>query len=354
MFSSSKNQYAMVMLSCLLLAVAAFGMLNFASAKALPMAAHSTTTATTKSTTTTISYPSQFFATHVIVILLENENSSYVIGNKDAPYLNTLIRNYSMAERYYAVGHPSLLNYIAMTSGSTMGVPDNEYPTRSLPYSNLVDLFSSRNITWKAYMESMPSNQKGSCNNALVNQGGTYGYFTKHDPFVYFTDITSNMSRCSRIVSLTQFGADLANNQLPEFSFITPNILNDGHTVPPNATTCAPSGTTLRCSDNWLSSFMPKIISDPIFANTIVFITWDENLKGTETTNAFPNNKVLLLTVSPHSRKGFADNTTIYSHYSLLATIEEIFSLGNLGRNDTTANTLDNLFINGTAQLFAG
>ncbi len=36
-----------------------------------------------------------------------------------------------------------------------------------------------------------------------------------------------------------------------------------------------------------------------------------------------------------------------YSHYSLLATVEGIFNLGTLGRNDTSATPMSDLFRGG-------
>jgi len=315
------------------------------SATALP-------TTTLSDTTTIESYPAQLTVSHVIVIILQNKNESYVLGNGDAPYINqVLIPNYSIAENYYAVAHPSLPNYIAITSGSTLGVRKNEGFTERLQYTNIIDLFSEHNITWKAYMESMPANQDGSCNSELGDTNYTYGYFTFQDPFVYYINIMNNTARCNQIVPLAQFGVDLARNQLPEFSFISPNILDDGHTASPapqNTTICAPSGTAMQCADNWLSGFLPQVTNNPVFSNTIIFVTWDESIRGSQTSNSFPNNKVLLIAVSPDSKKGFADNATLYTHYSLLATIEKIYNLGNLGRNDTTANVINDLFVNNT------
>jgi hypothetical protein len=105
----------------------------------------------------------------------------------------------------------------------------------------------------------------------------------------------------------------------------------------------------MRCADNWLSGFLPQVINNPVFANTTIFITWDGSANvGNQTPNISPKFRILLIAVSPHSKKGFVDNTIIYSHYSLLATIEEIYGLGNLGRNDTTANVLNDLFENDT------
>jgi hypothetical protein len=315
----------------LALAAAAFGMLNY-------------------QTIVNQFHPGQFVVKHVIVIVLEDKNESYVLGNSNAPYINDiLIPNYSIAEDYYSVGHPSLQDYIAMTAGGTLGVTNDETPGWALTDKNLVDLFSEHNITWKGYMESMMG-QNDSCGSELLSSTiNSYGYVTRHNPFVYYTDIMNNMTRCRQIVPLTQFSIDLTNNQLPDFSFITPNVLDDGHTTPSNATTCPPSGTSLQCADIWLSGFLPQVTKNPVFSNTIVFITWDESARiGNETKNTNPNNQVLLIAVSPDSKKGFVDNTTLYSHYSLLATIEKIYDLGTLGRNDTTANVIGTLFVNNT------
>lgn len=365
-FSKLQTKYFAALFLVLLLAIAAFNTYVNSNSANQPITAPSTTNVSSvltftstltippvsnfTQTSNTTAYSDRFIVNHVMVILLENENESYIIGNKNAPYINKmLIPNYSIAEKYYALGHPSLPNYIAITSGSTFGIKTNDYFTELLQYTNIVDLFSEHNITWKAYMESMPIGRRGSCNTELGNAGGTYGYFTKHNPFVYYSDIMNNLTRCSQIVPLKYFSIDLANNQLPEFSFITPNILDDGHTSPPNNATCPPSGTALQCADNWLHGFLPKVINSSAFNNTIVFITWDESLvPSTQISNTIPSNNVLLIAVSPDSKKGFAENTTFYSHYSLLATIEEIYGLGNLGRNDTTANVLNNLFVNNT------
>src|SRR4051794_6133518 len=55
----------------------------------------------------------------VAVLVLENRSYGQVIGNRDAPYLNRLAARNALATHYYALAHPSLPNYIALTSGST-------------------------------------------------------------------------------------------------------------------------------------------------------------------------------------------------------------------------------------------
>ncbi len=299
----------------------------------------------------TILSPSPLVVKHVIVIFLENENETHVLSNtSDDPYIrNVLIPNYSVAEKYVGISHPSLPNYLAFLAGTTFNVHNDTLATDSLNAKNLVDLLSARNITWKAYMESMPNTtgKEPWCTNGLYDTSDPVngpGYLHKLDPFIYFTDIMQNLTRCESIVPLSEFNEDLANGNLPQFSFITPNALDDGHTTPneTNATVCPPSGTKLRCTDIWLSHFMPQIIGSKAFAHTVIFIVWDAAHPTT-----IPNN-VIMIMVSPYAKKGFVENTTLYSHYSVLATIERIYSLGSLGRNDSTANVTSDMFVDNT------
>ncbi len=291
---------------------------------------------------------SKFVVKHVILIMLENKNWSYLLNNSSPdPYIrNVLIPNYSTSEDYFGITHPSLPNYIAIIAGSFMNVKNNTIAEGSLASTNLVDLMSAHNITWKAYMESMPASNTLWCSNGFLNSndpGDGPGYVTKLNPFIFFSDIISNYSRCENIIPLTQLNEDLANNQLPQFSFITPNVTDNGHTVPAdNVTTCPPSGTRLQCTDKWLRGFMPEIINSKEFANSVIFIVWD----AAKPNNA-PNHTIMIM-VSPDAKQGFIENTILYTHYSVLATIEKIYSLGTLGRNDNTANLTSDMFVANT------
>src|SRR5919202_1111496 len=59
---------------------------------------------------------------HVFLIVMENREYGSVIGNAQAPYINSLARNYGVAMKYYAITHPSLPNYLALAAGSTFGI----------------------------------------------------------------------------------------------------------------------------------------------------------------------------------------------------------------------------------------
>src|SRR5436309_723060 len=62
---------------------------------------------------------------HVVWIVMENHGYGNVIGSREAPYLNALARQCGLATDYHAISHPSLPNYIALTSGSTQGITED-------------------------------------------------------------------------------------------------------------------------------------------------------------------------------------------------------------------------------------
>ena len=67
---------------------------------------------------------------HVFVIIMENHGYYQVIGNPNEPFLNSLITNNQVnsAKNYFAVGHPSLTNYLEIVGGSNFGVRSDNAP----------------------------------------------------------------------------------------------------------------------------------------------------------------------------------------------------------------------------------
>ena len=67
---------------------------------------------------------------HVFVIMMENHGYQQVINNPNEPYLNSLIANkkVNLATNYFAVGHPSLTNYLEIVGGSNFGVRSDNPP----------------------------------------------------------------------------------------------------------------------------------------------------------------------------------------------------------------------------------
>jgi phosphatidylinositol-3-phosphatase len=265
---------------------------------------------------------------HVIIILMENEAYQQVIGSASAPYENSLASHYASAANYFALTHPSLPNYFALVAGDTFGVTSDCLPNQcNIAGPTIASLLDSHGLTWKEYAESMPVN-------CSQNNSADGLYVTKHDPFVYFSSITNNTGSgatseyCdSHVISFSQFWTDLQASNLPNYSFITPNICNDAHSCP------------LSTGDAWLSTVIPKIVNSSSFGSTAIFVTYDE---GSGSTPNSPS-QVTCILVSPFARQGFTSDV-YYTHYSLLATVEAILGVGNLGRNDATATVMSDLF----------
>ena len=243
---------------------------------------------------------------HVFTIVMENHDDASIVGSSQAPYINSLIGKYGFASNYHAVGLPSEPNYLGMTAGSTFGrtsdclvsaCPDNA--------TNIADELEKGGLTWKAYMESMGS-ACSATDSTLYRQ--------KHNPFVYYTDIFTNKSRCdSHDVDYSQLSNDL-NGATPNYVFITPNMQDDMH------------DGTIGQGDTWLKNNVPAILNSAAWKNNgLLVITWDSGLDAQGTGTPSPT-----ILISPLSKAGFKSSTQ-ETHYSLLRTIEDNWNLGRLG-----------------------
>src|SRR6266704_2293843 len=127
---------------------------------------------------------------YILIILMENKNFNQINGSASAPYLNQLAQNYSLATRYSACDHPSLPNYMCLTGGNNYFSGINCSPSGSCSTSNssIVNKVESAGLTWKAYFEDMPS----PCYKSTV---GNYTFAT--NPFIFYTGIGSNSTRCA-------------------------------------------------------------------------------------------------------------------------------------------------------------
>jgi len=273
---------------------------------------------------------------HVIIIVEENEAYNSIVNSTVAPYQNQLIRQYALAGNYFSLESPSLPNYLDLTAGSDMGITTDCSPSASCQVTgrmtNIADLLNSSNLSWKEYAESMPA----PC--YLADSGN---YAVRHNPFAYYTDITGNSAYCDQHVvpmnDTTGLVQDLQSGSLPNFSFVTPNLCDDGHD------SCNSALTQVKQADKWLSLMVPKIINSPEFASTALFIVYDE---GTTS----PSSQVVCIVVSPFVRTGYVSNP-YYTHFSLLATIENIFGLSSMGRNDSRSAAMSDMFTDGSSDV---
>src|SRR6266566_7410894 len=216
---------------------------------------------------------------HVFVIMMENTGYTSLIGNSNAPFINSAAATYGLATKYFGVTHPSQPNYIAATSGSTNGVADDNDTT--IDVTNIVDQLEAHGKTWKAYMQSL-----SLCPNSDPAQHacGDQLYERKHNPFVSYADVQSSPARMANIVDFSQFSMDLANNMVPNYSWISPDQCHDMHGRHDPALTNDPCDFSqeqnlIAMGDAFLKSTVNQILSSQAWqdGNSTIFITWDES-----------------------------------------------------------------------------
>lgn len=252
----------------------------------------------------------------IFTIVLENHDYAEIVGSANAPYINSLIAMGALATNYKDTNHPSLPNYLHMISG------DDQYPgiidigPNQVPYfpamkDNLGTQLEAAHVKWRSYQESMGT----AC--TLTDSGN---YATKHDPFLYFTDMQAQALCAERNVDYGQFAADLAANTY-QYMWVTPNLTDDGHNPPTDPV------AALKTCDTWMSTEVPKILDSDGFKNGgVLFITWDE----AEGRNNDDKDKIPMILLSPRVKQVGMTSATAYTHSSYLATIEDMLSLPRL------------------------
>lgn len=255
----------------------------------------------------------------VAVLALENKSFGQVIGNRKAPYLNHLARQNALATRYYAVSHPSLPNYVALTGGSTGEITRN-CTSCDTPGQNLVGQLDKAGVSWKAYFEGLTSNTRPGAVTSTYNP--------HYNPFVYHDSVTSSASARARIIGFNRLHRDLHRGRLPRFSWIAPGVRHDGH------------NGSLRQSDRYASRLVPKVLH-ALGPRGVLYLTWDEGArKDTRGVNgAKGGGRVALIAAGGAARKG-ATSAVPANHYALLRTIEANFGLPALAHAGASSTPL--------------
>jgi phosphatidylinositol-3-phosphatase len=310
--------------------------------------------------------------------MLENKGFDTAFGSSsEAPYLaQTLVSKGQLLTAYHAIGHPSLPNYVALISGQAPnGTTQGDcttyadfVSTRSLDadgqavgtgcvypaeVKTIADQLTEGGFTWRGYMEDMGNDPSSpnTCRHPMLGsvdmtQSARVGdqYAAHHNPFVYFHSLIDSSDCAAHDVPLTQLSTDLSSvSTIASFSFITPNLCNDGHDHP-----CVDGSTGgLAAVNAFLKIWAPKILVAPAFKDGgLLIITFDEadglvdapaccgELSGPNVTapgiSGPGGGRTGALVISPFVHPG-AVNDTPYNHYSLLRTIEDLFGLPQLG-----------------------
>jgi phosphatidylinositol-3-phosphatase len=240
-------------------------------------------------------------SSHVFVVMEENHSYSSVIGSSSMPYLNSLASKYGLATQYYANTHPSIGNYFMLTAGQI--ITNDDSFCSPISNDNVVRHLLTAGKTWKSYAESLPYAGYTGC--------GSGEYVKRHNPLAYFSDV-ANSSEKYNLVPFSQFSKDLANNALPAFSFIVPNLLDDAH------------DGTLTQADAWLkNNIAPLVASSTFQKDGILIIVFDESF---DSDTAHGGGHVAAIVIGPKVKGGYK-SSTLYQHQSLLKTVMEALGL---------------------------
>jgi phosphatidylinositol-3-phosphatase len=241
---------------------------------------------------------------HVFLVVEENHGYSAVIGSSSMPWLNSMAGQFGLATNYFANSHPSIGNYFMLTTGQLVTTDDSF--TGTVDVDNLGRELITAGKTWKSYAESLPS--------VGYTGGDSYPYLERHNPFSYFSDVRNSSAQRQNLVPFTQFAADLANNQLPIFSYIVADAEHDAHDCPSGGQSCSDS-LKLSTADAWLKNNLGPLLSSALFQKDgLLVIVFDE---AATSDSSHGGGHVAMLMVGPAVKPTYQPST-FYQHQNTL------------------------------------
>jgi len=231
---------------------------------------------------------------HVVIVVLENHSYAEVIGNPQAPFINSLAATGAVFTRSFALTHPSEPNYLALFSGSTQGLTDDSCP-HTFATANLARSLLDAGNTFAGYSDGLPAAGFTGC--------GKGSYARKHNPWVNFSNVPASVNR-----PFTAFPADYAS--LPTVSFVIPNLDHDMH------------DGTVADSDAWLRAHLSGYAAWARAHRSLLVLTWDEDDRSQD------NNIPTVIAGGSVKAGRYAERV---DHYGLLRTIEDAYKLEAIG-----------------------
>jgi hypothetical protein len=263
---------------------------------------------------------------HVILVMEENQSYSTVAGNTSVwPNLNALIATGALPTNYYANSHPSIGNYFMLTTGQLLTTDDNS--TTVFDVDNIARRMLSSGVSFRIYAEGITQGYVG---------GNTGLYLIRHNPFAMLSDIADNQQVANETIwPFSQFAVDLANNALPDSSYIVPDVNDDAH-----------NGTPQQ-ADSWLqTNVVAPITAASAFqsgGDGLLIVDFDE-AEDSDTT--YGGGHVAPVLWGPIVRPGYTQtSTTVYQHQSMLRTMMEALGLPNFPGAAATAPDMTEFFL---------
>lgn len=247
---------------------------------------------------------------HVVIAIMENEGSDTIMASSSTPYIHSLANQGVRFTASKAVTHPSQPNYLALFSGSTQGVTNDDCPKNFTGKANLASQLIAAGFTFKGYSESMPYNGYTGCS--------SNGYVRKHNPWVDFDNVPASSN-----LTYAAFPSDFS--KLPTVSVVVPNQCNNMHDC------------SLATGDNWLKNNIDAYAQWAKTHNSLLILTWDED--GGASGNVIPT-----IFVGANITPG-TTNSQSFNHYGLLRTLEDMYGLTPLN-NAASASPITGSWLN--------
>ena len=250
-------------------------------------------------------------SSHVVVVMEENRSVNYAL--EYMPYLASLADQYSQGMQVYSDSHGSWLAYGELTAGlaphngeALNGLCNGDGCTMPIGVPNLVRQLTVQGKTWKGYFQTMPS---------VGYMGYQYGlYVRRHNPFAFYVDVVYNLVEQRHMVPLDGYLLqDIANNNLPNFAWISPDLDHDAHNG-------SSDQAALSAADDYLQTFLPQLLASPPFqpgGNGVLLVTFDEGELsggGDNECGGSPDPEncgghIWQVLIGPHVKSGYQSNT---------------------------------------------
>ena len=263
---------------------------------------------------------------HIVLVMEENQSYSTVAGNtKDWPNLNNLIKGGALPTNYYANVHPSIGDYFMLATGQILTTSDSS--TKVWNVDNIARRMLASKVSFKIYAEGITRGYLG---------GDTGLYLIRHNPFAMLSDVADDPKVANQTIwPFTQFATDLANGQLPEFSYVIPNVDDDAHS--------ASAGN----ADSWLQANVVKPLSGysgfQPGGDGVLIVNFDESVKSD---TAHGGGHVAPVFWGPGAKTGYKQtSSTVYQHQSMLRSIMEELGLPNPPAAAATAPSMSEFFV---------
>jgi phosphatidylinositol-3-phosphatase len=247
---------------------------------------------------------------HIVLVMEENQSYATVVHNTtDWPNLNQLIANGALPTNYFANTHPSIGNYFMLTTGQILTNDDSSKTIWDV--DNIARRMLAANIPFRIYAEGITQGYVG---------GNTGLYLVRHNPFALLSDIANNPQVANQTIwPFSQFAIDLANGNLPEFSYIVPDVNDDAH-----------NGTPQQ-ADTWLqTNVVLPLSSSSAFASGgdgLLIVNFDE---AADSDTRHGGGQIAPVFWGPLAKTGYTQtSTTLYQHQSMLNTMMIILGLQN-------------------------